>query len=88
MGTIAWQYGQVGDWNFTRLGLGKASTSASKLLESRTTTFDEPAPAGGVAVVVGEDAPWLHPVASRPATSAAAAPRLTADPPPSRERRA
>jgi len=51
MGTIAWQYGQVGDWNFTRLGRDTASASASKLLESSTTSLVESPPPVGEEVV-------------------------------------
>jgi len=76
MGTIAWQYGQVGDWNFTRLGRGAASTSVSKLPESRTTSFEESPE--GVAGLVGDDVPPPpQPTARRAATARNADQRLT-----------
>jgi hypothetical protein len=74
MGTIAWQYGQVGKRNSTTLGRGAARTSPSKLPESRTTTLEG---AAGLRMgVVGLDPPPPHPPASS-ATTAAVSLRLT-----------
>jgi hypothetical protein len=77
METIAWQAGQVGDWNSTRLGRGPVSTAVSKLPESSTRTF-EAAPVGavGAEAVVGEDPPPPQP-ASRPAIATTTALPLT-----------
>jgi hypothetical protein len=79
MGTIAWQWGQVGDWNSTRLGRGARRTSESKLPDSRTTSFDAPPPpeAGGLDGVGDEEPPPPQPAARAPATSTAAVLRLT-----------
>jgi hypothetical protein len=81
MGTIAWQYGQVGDWNLTRLGRGAARTSASKFEESRTTSLE--ALLSGELGVVGEEVapPPPHAAARRAATRAVVALRLTSRPP-------
>jgi hypothetical protein len=77
MGTIAWQYGQVGDRNSTTPGRADVSTSVSKLLESRMTTFE--GTDGVVPGMVGLELPPPppHPPARSATTAAATTLRFT-----------
>jgi hypothetical protein len=74
MGTIAWQYGQVGEWNSTTDGREPPTTTESKFPESRTTTADDAGVGVGVGVE-GPEPPPPHPPA-RSTTAAATNLRL------------